>query len=325
MSGSLGLVLETSARLLRLLSLLQAHRDWSGTDLAQRLGVTGRTLRRDVDRLRRLGYPVQARPGAGGGYRLGSGATLPPLLLDDEEAVAVAVGLRSAAMTGLGGIEDTAVRALATLEQVLPSRLRHRVADVHAAVLPLTGTGPTVDVDVLLTAAAAVRDRTSLRADYRRHDGSQARRLLQPHRVVMSGRRWYLVAWDVDRDDWRTFRLDRLTPRIPTGPRFEPRPAPAEDLAAYVSRGISTDVYRHRCRITVHAPAAVVAEHVGPRTGTVTALDDGSCELATGADDLTELVYWLGLLDAELTVHEPDQLRQTMAEVAARLARSAAR
>ena len=316
-------MLETSARLLRLLSLLQAHRDWSGGDLADRLDVTGRTLRRDVDRLRSLGYVIEARPGVGGGYRLAVGSTLPPLLLDEEEAVAVAVGLRSAAMSGLGGVEGTAVRALAKLEQVLPSRLRHRVADVHAAVVPMTGNGPTVDVDVLLAVAAAVRDRMRLRADYERHDGTESRRALDPHRIVMSGRRWYLVAWDVERDGWRTFRLDRLAPRTPTGPRFEPRPAPADDLAAYVSRGIKTDVYRHRCRVTVHAPAAVVADRFGPRTATVTPLDADSCEVTTGTNDLTEVVYWLGVIGAELTVHEPAALRQVMADVSARLARSA--
>ena len=293
-------MLATSARLLRLLSLLQTHRDWSAPDLAGRLEVTGRTLRRDVDRLRSLGYPVDARPGTGGGYRLGVGAVLPPLLLDDEEAVAVVVGLRAAAMSGLGGVEETAVRALAKLEQVLPSRLRQRVGDVHAAVVAMPGTGPTADVEVLLTVAAAVRERISLRVDYRSHEGSQSRRVLQPHRVVMSGRRWYLVAWDVDRDDWRTFRLDRLTPRIPAGPRFQPRPAPAADLATYVSRGISTRAYRHRCRVTVHAPQAVVADRVGPRIGMVAPLDDGSCEVVTGSNDLDEVVHWLGLIGAEI-------------------------
>ncbi|WP_380169659.1 helix-turn-helix transcriptional regulator [Jannaschia sp. R86511] len=314
--------METSARLLRLLSLLQTHRDWSGAVLAERLEVTGRTLRRDVDRLRSLGYPVEARPGTGGGYRLGVGAALPPLLLDDDEAVAVAVGLRGAAMSGLGGVDETAVRALAKLEQVLPSRLRHRVADVHAAVVPMPGRGPTADVEVLLAVTSAVRDRTSLRADYRGHDGRESRRLLEPHRVVMSGRRWYLVAWDVDRAGWRTFRLDRLSPRVPAGPRFEPRPAPADDLAAYVSDGISTRAYRHRCRVTVAASATVVAGHFDPTIATVTPLDAGSCEVVTGSDDLTEVACWLGMLRAEITVHEPDALRAAMVEVSGRLARA---
>lgn len=318
-------MLETSARLLRLLSFLQTHRDWSGADLAQRLEVTERTLRRDVDRLRRLGYPVSAQPGVGGGYRLDAGAILPPLLLDEDEAVAVAVGLRGAAMSGLAGVEETALRALAKLERVLPSRLRHRVSAVHAAVVPMPGGGSQTDVDVLLAVTEAIRDRTSLRADYRRFDGSHSRRLLQPHRVVMSGRRWYLVAWDVDRDDWRTFRLDRLTPRTPAGDRFEPRPAPADDLASYVSKGIATEAYRYRCRVTVHAPAPAVAERLGPAVATVTPLDETSCEVVSGTNDLTEAVHWLGLLGADLTVHEPPQLRRVMQDVSDRLARSASR
>lgn len=231
---------KTPGRLLRLLSLLQARRDWSGAQLCERLGVTPRTVRRDVDRLRQLGYPVDANPGPGGGYRLGAGAVLPPLLLDDEEAVAVAVGLRSATMSGLAGIEETAVQALAKLEQLLPARLRHRVQSVQSVIVPMPGTGPTVDVDVLLAVASSVRDHQQLRADYRRHDGTQSRRVLEPHRIVHSGRRWYVVAWDAERADWRTFRLDRLSPRIPTGPRFTPREPPEPDLAAYTSRGIST-------------------------------------------------------------------------------------
>lgn len=315
-------MLETSARLLRLLSLLQARRDWTGAGLAERLGVTPRTVRRDVDRLRGLGYPVEARPGIAGGYRLGVGAALPPLLLDDEEAVAVAVGLRGAALSGLGGMEETAVRALAKLEQVLPSRLRHRVLDLHATLLPLTGPGPTVDVDVLLAVTAAVRDRLRLRADYRSRDGAPSRRVLEPHRVLMSAGRWYLVAWDVDREDWRTFRLDRLSPRVPTGPHFPLREPPAEGLAAHVSRGITTDAYRYRCRVTVHAPVEVVAERIGPRTGVLTALDADTCEVVAGASDLREAVHWLGLLDAELTVHEPAELADLMVAIAGRFARA---
>lgn len=267
------LVLETSARLLRLLSLLQAHRDWSGDDLAGRMGVTTRTVRRDVDRLRRLGYPVDATPGTGGGYRLGVGAVLPPLLLDDEEAVAVAVGLRGAATGGITGIEESSVRALTKLEQVLPARLRRRIRALQGAIVPMTGSGPTVDANVLLAIATAVRDHERLRADYRAHDGTATRRELEPHRIVHSGRRWYLVAWDVDREDWRTFRVDRLSPRTPTGPRFTPRAAPAADLARYTTEGITTAVYRHRARLTVHAPAEEVSLHIAPTIGVVTALD----------------------------------------------------
>lgn len=217
-------MLETSARLLRLLSLLQAHREWSGPDLADRLGVTPRTIRRDVDRLRELGYPVNASPGTGGGYQLGAGAELPPLLLDDDEAVAVAVGLRTAAGQGIEGIGETSVSALAKLEQVLPNRLRRRVGALNAFTVPmLRDPQPSaVDPGVLTELANACRDRERLRFDYRDHGGSPTRRTVEPHRLVCTERRWYLVAWDVDRDDWRTFRADRITPRPPHGPRFTP-------------------------------------------------------------------------------------------------------
>ncbi len=187
-------MLETSARLLKLLSLLQLHREWRGADLADRLGVSTRTIRTDVDKLRSLGYPVDATPGAAGGYRLGAGAALPPLLLDDDEAVAVAVGLRTAAGGSVTGIEETSVRALAKLEQVLPSRLRHRVRSLHAVTVPVPGFGPTVDAEVLTALAAVCRDHERLRFDYRSHRGTASRREVEPHRLVHAGRRWYLVA-----------------------------------------------------------------------------------------------------------------------------------
>lgn len=316
-------MLETSARLLRLLSLLQTHRDWAGVDLADRLGVTGRTVRRDVDRLRLLGYPVDARPGTGGGYRLGVGAALPPLLLDDDEAVAVAIGLRSAALSGVTGIEETAVRALATLEQMLPSRLRHRVRVLQSAIVPMATGAATADLDVLLAVATAIRDHQRLRAGYRRQDGTESSRVLEPHRIVHSGRHWYVVAWDLERADWRTFRLDRLSPRTPTGPRFTPREAPEPDIATYTSRGISTDVYRYRCRVTVHAPADVVTDHIPPTIGVVTPLDAISCELVAGSNSLDEMALWIALIGAEVSVHEPAQLRDHMATLGARLSRAA--
>lgn len=317
-------MLETSARLLRLLALLQTHRDWSGVDLAERLAVTGRTLRRDVDRLRLLGYPVEARPGKGGGYRLGAGAVLPPLLLDDEEAVAVAIGLRSTALSGVAGIDEQAVRALAKLEQMLPSRLAHRVRTLQSAIVSMTGTAPSADVDVLLSVAAAIRDNQQLRVDYRSHDGSESRRILEPHRIVTAGRRWYLIAWDVDRADWRTFRLDRLTPRTPTGPRFEPRQAPDPDLATYTSRGISTDVYRYRCRFTVFASAEAVADRIGPTVGVVTPLDEHSCELVSGSNSLDEMAIYLGVLGHDFLVHEPPELRDHLVQLGSRLSRASA-
>jgi predicted DNA-binding transcriptional regulator YafY len=249
-------MLETSARLLRLLSLLQAHREWSGADLADRLGVTPRTVRRDVDRLRELGYPVNASPGTGGGYQLGAGAELPPLLLDDEEAVAVAVGLRQAAGQGIEGIGETSVRALAKLEQVLPHRLRRRVGALTAFTVPML-RGPqasVVDPGVLTELANACRDCERVRFEYLDHGGSPTRRTVEPHRLVCSERRWYLFAWDVDRDDWRTFRVDRITPRPPHGPRFTPRTPPAGDLAAHVARGVSTRAYASHALVRLLVP-----------------------------------------------------------------------
>src|SRR5690349_24086699 len=252
-------MLETSARLLRLLSLLQIRPDWTSTELAGRLGVTTRTVRNDVERLRELGYPVDARPGVAGGYRLGSGGTLPPLLLDDEEAVAVAVGLRTAASGSVAGIEETSVRALAKLQQVLPSRLRHRVSAFQSYALPAPSRGPQVDPDVLTVIASACRDHERLRFDYRAHSGAASRRSVEPYRPVHDRRRWYLVAWDVDRDAWRTFRVDRIKPRTPSGPRFTPRALPPEpEIAAQVARGVAQATWRYRARVIVHAPAAYV-------------------------------------------------------------------
>jgi predicted DNA-binding transcriptional regulator YafY len=231
-------MLETSARLLRLLALLQSRRDWTSAELSTRLDVTTRTVRNDVDRLRRLGYPVEARPGVAGGYRLGTGGSLPPLLLDDDEAVAVAVGLRTAAGGSIAGIEETSLRALAKLQQILPPRLRHRVSAFRSHAVTMPSRGPQVDPDVLTALAMACRNQEQLRFDYRTHSGTAGRRLVEPYRLVNDRRRWYLVAWDLDRDDWRTFRIDRVEPRTPTGPRFTPRPLPPDhEITARLARG----------------------------------------------------------------------------------------
>src|SRR6266566_2428547 len=216
-------MLETSARLLRLLGLLQTRRDWTSAELATRLDVTTRTIRNDMARLRALGYPIEARPGVAGGYRLGAGGSLPPLLLDDEETVAVAIGLRTAASGSIAGIEETSVRALAKLQQVLPSRLRHRVTAFQSYALPMPSRGPQADPEVLTVIASACRDHERLRFDYRTHSGATSPRSVEPYRLVNDRRRWYLVAWDVDRDAWRTFRADRIQPPTPTGSRFTPR------------------------------------------------------------------------------------------------------
>ncbi|MER5603725.1 YafY family protein [Streptomyces sp. NPDC002265] len=303
-------MLETSARLLRLLSLLQAHREWSGAELADRLGVTARTVRRDVDRLRELGYPVNASPGTGGGYQLGVGAELPPLLLDDEEAVAVAVGLRTAAGQGIEGIDETSVRALAKLEQVLPHRLRRRVAALNAFTVPmLRGPRPSaVDPVVLTELAHLCRDTERLRFDYLGHDRSATRRSVEPHRLVCTERRWYLVAWDLDRQDWRTFRVDRMTPRPPHGPRFTPREPPAEDLAAYVSRGVSTRAYAAHAAVRLLVPLHEAAERVSPSAGTLEADGDDACVLRTGATSLDVMVVHVMMMGLPFEVLEPAEL-----------------
>jgi predicted DNA-binding transcriptional regulator YafY len=317
-------MLETSARLLRLLSLLQAHREWSGADLADRLGVTPRTVRRDVDRLRELGYPVNASPGTGGGYQLGAGAELPPLLLDDEEAVAVAVGLRTAAGHGIEGIGETSVRALAKLEQVLPNRLRHRVGALNAFTVPML-RGPqssTVDASVLTELANACRDSERLRFEYRDHGGSATRRTVEPHRLVCTERRWYLVAWDLDRGDWRTFRADRITPKPPHGPRFAARTPPAEDLAAYVSKGVSTHAYAAQAVIRLHTSAELAAEFVGPSDGAIEAVDEKTCLLRTGAASLDVLVIHVMLMGVDFDVIEPQELTEHIRTVRDRLSRA---
>jgi len=295
-------MLETSARLLRLLSLLQARRDWTGTELASRLGVTTRTIRSDVDRLRRLGYPVDARKGVAGGYRLGAGGALPPLLLDDDEAVAVAVGLRTAASASVAGIEETSVRALAKLQQMLPSRLRRRISAFQSSTLPMPSPGPRVDPEVLTVIAGACRDHERLRFDYRTHSGAASRRSVEPYRLVNDRRRWYLVAWDCDKDDWRTFRVDRIEPRTPTGPRFTPRRLPPDrEIAARVARGVGEATWRYRARVTVHAPAAHVRRRL-PIPVDVTPAGDGRCSFEPGTDNPHMLAVYLGMLDADFTV-----------------------
>lgn len=318
---------ETSARLLKLLSLLQARRDWTGADLATRLGVSERTVRRDVDRLRELGYPVDASRGTDGGYRLGTGASMPPLLLDDDEAVAIAVGMRTAARSPVIGIEETSVRALAKLEHVLPPRLRRRVTALAEYTVPIPPDSPAPQIapSVLTTLASACRDHERLRFDYTSHDGTAAVRTVEPHRLVSWGRKWYLVAWDVDREDWRTFRVDRIEPRTPTGPRFSPRDLPGDgDVAAFVARGVSSAGYRIQARIIVRAPAAEVAARINPAVGLVEAIDDHSCVLATGADSVATVAVYIGLLDLDFEVTEPPELVAWIRTLADRYRRAAA-
>jgi predicted DNA-binding transcriptional regulator YafY len=314
--------LGTSARLLRLLSLLQARRDWTSTELADRLGVTTRTIRNDVDRLRGLGYPVDARPGVAGGYRLGAGGVLPPLLLDDEEAVAVAVGLRTAASGSIAGIEETSVRALAKLQQVLPSRLRHRVSAFQSYALPMPSRGPQVDPEALTVIASACRDHERLRFDYRSHSGAVNRRSVEPYRLVNDRRRWYLVAWDADRDAWRTFRVDRMQPRTPTGPRFTPRALPPDrEVAARVARGVGEATWRYRARVIVHAPAAYVRGRL-PIPMDVESLGEDRCAFDAGSDHPAMLALYLGMLDADFTIVDAPELVDALRRVTRRYQRA---
>ncbi|MFI0261769.1 helix-turn-helix transcriptional regulator [Streptomyces sp. NPDC017056] len=315
---------ETSARLLNLLSLLQTPREWPGSELAERLRVTPRTIRRDIGRLRDLGYPVHATMGAEGGYRLAAGAAMPPLLLDDEEAVAIAVGLRSAAGHAVDGIEEASVRALAKLEQVLPSRLRRRVGTLGTATVPMPfGDGPTVSPEHLTVLAAAVANQERLRFAYEAFDGTRTKRLVEPHRLVSAGRRWYLVAYDNERADWRIFRVDRLSEPYPTGVRTPARELPAADAAAYVTErmhGLAPGVV---AVATVHLPAAEVRARLGGAAAEVEPLGDGSCRLRTSPDSLEWTAFRLAMLGCEFTVHEPAELTAHLRELGGRVLRAA--
>lgn len=305
--------------------MFQAQRYWSGADLAGRLEVTSRTLRRDVDRLRSLGYPVNSTSGAAGGYQLGMGAKLPPLLLDDDEAVAVAVGLRTAASGTVSGMEETSLRALTKLEQVLPERLQRRVAALHSAIVPLASTGPVIDAEMLSTIAGACRDYQVVRFRYQSREGAATEREVEPHRLVHTGRRWYLAAWDLARQNWRTFRIDRIQNRISLGSRFAARTPPDGDFAAYVSRSVAYQPYAHRAKVLLQAPVHAVAERIPGSVGILEAVDDGTCLLHMGAGCLDGLSIYIALLGFEFEILEPPELIERLRVIADRFTRAAAR
>jgi predicted DNA-binding transcriptional regulator YafY len=317
-------VTETSSRLLQLLSLLQARRDWPGAELADRLEVSGRTIRRDVERLRDLGYPVESLTGPAGGYRLRAGTAMPPLLLDDDEAIAIAVGLRTAARASVSGIEETAVRALVKLEQVLPTHLRRRVSALGSATIVPPVGGATVDPHHLTVIATACRDRECLRFAYRSRDGTDSRREVEPHSLVNLGRRWYLVAWDRRREDWRTFRIDRLSAPAAGGVRFSERKLPARDAASYVKQSITGAPNRFEARVTLHAAAEEIASRVPHYWGTIEPIDDQTCSYRTGDDNLEWLAIRILMLDVDVEVHEPPELLERLQLLAGRLTRAAA-
>jgi predicted DNA-binding transcriptional regulator YafY len=318
-------VTATSSRLLELLSLLQSRSDWRGSELADRLEVSRRTIRRDVERLRELGYPVESLTGPAGGYRLRAGTAMPPLLLDDEEAIAIAVGLRTAARASVTGIEETAVRALVKLEQVLPAHLRRRVGALGSATVAPPVGGPTVDPQHLTVIAGACRDTECLRFAYRSRDGTDSRREVEPHSLVNLGRRWYLVAWDRRREDWRTFRVDRLSRPAPSGVRFTPRRLPARDAAAYVEQSITGAPNRYEAKVTLHAAADQIASRVPAHWGTIEEIDARSCAYRTGDDDLGWLALRIAMLGVDFEVHEPPELAEHLRALADRLSRATAR
>jgi predicted DNA-binding transcriptional regulator YafY len=311
--------MNTSARMLRLLSLLQTHRYWPGGELAGRLDVSPRTLRRDIDRLRELGYSVDAVRGVAGGYQLRAGNALPPLLLEDEEAVAIAVALRAAASGG----EDTSLHALTKVIQLMPPRLRRQMDALRSQTDPMPWSGgPTLDAGVLTALAQACRDDEPVELDYTARDGVASRRRVEPHRLVSAGRRWYLVAYDRDRHDWRSFRVDRVATVRTSGQRFRPRELPGDDAAAFVAAGIRSMAQRYDVRLRIALPAAVVEAEIG-RWATVTEDGDG-CRVHMPTDTLDWPVMVLARLDADFTVEGPAELRELVSAAANRFVRSAA-
>ncbi|MFD5984888.1 helix-turn-helix transcriptional regulator [Streptomyces cyaneofuscatus] len=328
---------DTPARLLKLLSLLQTPREWPGGELAERLEVSPRTVRRDIDRLRELGYPVEASRGSLGGYRLVAGAAMPPLVLDDEEAVAIAVGLRAGAGHAIEGVDEASVRALAKLEQVLPSRLRHRVSALQNATVPLVrGDGATIDPQTLTTLASAATGQEALRFSYRSGDGTETKRQVEPYRLVSTGRRWYLVAYDLLRADWRTFRVDRVSEPFATGARFTPRPLPVEggggaepeDAARYFARSMAGRQPELRLDVRFRAPAEFVAARLPPTLGVPEPEpgpdgEDGCRLRSSSTDSLEWVALRLALVDCEFAVQGPPQLVAYLESLGARLTRAA--
>jgi predicted DNA-binding transcriptional regulator YafY len=314
---------DTAARMLALLGLLQARADWSGAELAERLGVTDRTVRNDVDRLRGLGYPVDAVRGPGGRYRLGVGAKLPPLLLEEDEAVAVVIGLRAG--TTVQGIEETSARALAKLEHVLPHRLQRRVnalKDAVSAGPENTGSNvddPAVDPSLLAEVAAAVRDQVELRFDYR---SSEQVRQLEPYRLVSWQRRWFVVARDARTDTWAPYRLDWMALRTPGGRRFTPRPLAGGDYTSFVLREVAFSGWSVHARIAVDAPAEDVLARINPTVGVVESVDAGHCVLVTGADSVELIAVYIGMLGLDFHVTDPPELVEAVTALGERYQRA---
>jgi predicted DNA-binding transcriptional regulator YafY len=316
---------DSAARLLSLLSLLQTPRDWPGRELAERLGVTGRTVRRDVERLRALGYPVEAALGRQGGYRLVAGSALPPLLLEDDDAVAVAIGLRASAGQAVAGIDEASLRALTKLTRVLPARLRQRVQALSRSttVLPAE-TGPQADLEVLTVLAAPVANHERLRMQYAARDGRARPRHVEPVRLVAAGRRWYLVSFDLDREDWRTFRVDRVREPRPTGGRSVRREAPGGDVESYLSRARLEMAPTYRADVTLRLPKAEARIELADQLSgsSLAAAGAGGCRWVSPPDTLDWLTARILRLGCAFDVHGPPELIEHLRDVGARVARS---
>ncbi len=318
-------MLTAPARLLRLLMLLQARSLWTGRELAERLETTARTLRRDVERLRSLGYEVHSSSGVEGGYRLGPSTILPPLALEDDEAIAIALGLATSPGTGVSGSADASMRAAAKLERLLPDGLRQRLTAVRASIVSLQGGVSVAGMGMVSIAAEACVARRELQFFYRNHSGMESVRTVEPHGLVYREAKWYLVAWDKEREAWRTFRLDRASSLLTTQRHFAWRQLPEEGMATYVSRGLAVAPYRFRARIIVHAPAETVRETMSPAWGVVEPIDAHRSRLETGASSLGVLAAWLACLLVDFEVEEPPELVDHLSLVANRLERAASR
>jgi predicted DNA-binding transcriptional regulator YafY len=313
-------MLQTSARLLRLLSLLQQRRHWSGQELAERLEVDARTLRRDIDKLRELGYPVHASAGVGGGYQLGAGSSVPPVLLNDDEAVAIGFALRAAAGS-VGKMEETSIGLLAKLDQVMPPRLRKRASALHSVTLSLANAQSAPPVDVLTRIASACRDHIRVKLNYKDRDGKGSSRTLEPLKLVHTGHRWYLVAWDTQRDDWRTFRVDRIERLVSSGPQFTPRKFPG-DIAEYVSQAMRHVSYRYRVRLKLTGSLEMLAKKVPGWCGSLEPAGADACLLSTGADSIESLAAMMLMTGADFEILDAPELLPGLRAIAERLRRA---
>lgn len=317
----MGAMTRTTGRTLALLSLLQVRREWSGAELRGRLEVSDRTLRRDIDDLRELGYGVEATRGRHGGYRLGVGAEVPPLALAPDESVAIAVGLRAAAGSVVTGMEDAAARALAKLEQSLSPATRQQITEVERAMVPLAGARPNIDLEVVTAVAAAIAGRVRLRIDYTRHDGAEVQRIVEPHRIVHTPERWYLIAWVPEHEAWRTLRVDRIHRPVPLREEFPRRDIPDEALREFTTRSITTAPYPYRARLRMHASAEVVSQHFDATVASIVAETDGTSILTAGSRAPEEFALYIGMTGIEFEVLEGDEVREALREVTERMLR----